>query len=68
MVTNGRLNRDVKLLTRDQLLHLLNQLTTAVWRVVIVGDQRQRIDALAVDQHVHTHHVRGLEALEVVIQ
>ena len=68
MVTNGRLNRNVKLLTRDQIFHLLNQLTTTVRCVIVVGDQRQRIHTLTVDQHVHTNHVRGLEAFEVVVQ
>ena len=68
MVANGRLNRDIELLTRDQIFHLLNQLAATVWRIVVVGDQRQRIHTLAVDQHVHTHHVGGLEAFEVVIQ
>ena len=63
-----RLNRDVELLTRDQIFHLFHQFTAAILRVVAVGDQRQRIHALVVDQHVHTHHVGGLEALEVVIQ
>ena len=31
-------------------------------------DQRQRIHTLAVNQHIHTHHVGSLEALEVVVQ
>ena len=41
VVTNGRLNRNVKLLTRDEIFHLLNQLTTTVRCVIVVGDQRE---------------------------
>ncbi|MNV81745.1 hypothetical protein D3C71_1754280 [compost metagenome] len=68
MGADRRLNGDVELLTRDQLFHLLHQLAATVLRIVAVGNQRQRIHTLVVDQHVDTHHVRGLEALEVVIQ
>ena len=68
MVADSRLNRDIELLAWDQLFHLLHQLTTAVRRIIVVGDQRQRIYTLAVDQHVHAHHVGCLEAFEVVIQ
>ena len=68
MVADSRLNGDIELLTRDQLFHLLDQFATTIRGVVVVGDQRQRIDTLAVDQHVNAHHVRGLEAFEVIIQ
>ncbi|SYK73536.1 Uncharacterised protein [Klebsiella pneumoniae] len=68
MHTNGSLDRDIKLLTRDQIFHLLHQLTAAVHGVITVGDQCQRIHPLAVDKDINTHHVRRLETFEVVIQ
>lgn len=60
-----RLNRDVELLTRDQIFHLLHQFTAAILRVVAVGDQSQRIHALVVDQHVHAHHVGSPKRLKL---
>ena len=68
MRTNGRLDRDIKLLARDQIFHLLNQFTATALGVVAVGNQRQRIDTFVVDKDINTHHVRRLEAFEVIVQ
>ena len=68
MVADSSLDSDIELLTRDQLFHLLNQFAAAIRRIIVMRDQRQRIHALAVNQHIHAHHIGGLEAFEVVVQ
>ena len=68
MRTNGRLDRDIKLLARDQIFHLLDQFTTTALGVVAVGNQRQRIDTFVVDENINAHHVRRLETFEVIVQ
>src|SRR5574344_31300 len=68
VIADGGLDGDIEHLARDQLTHLLDQLAATELGVVLVGDDRQRIDALVVDQDVQTHHVGGLETLEAIIQ
>ncbi|CSA41040.1 Uncharacterised protein [Vibrio cholerae] len=68
MVTDCRLDRDIEHLARNELFHLLNQLTTTGLRVVTVGNDRQGVHFVAVEQHIHTHHVRHFKTLETVIQ
>ena len=61
------LDRHVELLARNQVLHPLDQFAAAAVGVAAMHDQAQRIDAIAVDQHVDAHERAGLEALEVVV-
>ena len=68
MRADGRLDRDIKLLARDQIFHLFDQLTATALGVVAVSDQRQRINTFVVDEDINTHHVRCLEAFEVIVQ
>src|SRR4051812_37365395 len=51
------LDRDVEHLARHHVLHLRAQLDTAVIRGIAVRDDRERVDALAVDQHVEPDQI-----------
>ena len=53
-------------MARNQLFHLLDQLASAPVGARTMQDQAQRIDTIAVDQHVYTYERTGLEALEMV--
>ncbi|MNC84958.1 hypothetical protein D3C83_05280 [compost metagenome] len=68
MGADRRLNRDIEHLTRNELPHLGNELASAVMRVVAMHDQRQRVDALPVDQNVELDEIAGAIFEEVVIE
>src|SRR5262249_33617553 len=63
-----RLDRDIELLARNLLLQALDEGTAAVVRRVAVDDQRERVDRLPADEHVHTDERPGPEADHVVVE
>src|SRR5450755_579295 len=65
---DGRLDRHVEHLPRDQRTHLRHHLAAAVLRNRAMDHHRQRVDALAVDQDVELDHVGCAELLEFVIE
>src|SRR5262245_38894663 len=62
------LDRDLEHLARDQLLHLVDQLAAALVGALAVDDDRERVYAVAVDQHVEAHERRRLEVAEFVVE
>src|SRR5919202_2810969 len=52
-----RLNHHLEELTRNQLLELVGHLAAPLVRLVPVDDHRERVDGVAVDQHVELHEV-----------
>src|SRR3990172_11469391 len=62
------LHRDVEHLPRDEFPHLLRQIAAAILRVYAVHDQRQRIDAIAVDQDVEPDQIVGAVFLELIVE
>src|SRR3954447_22087307 len=56
---DGRLDRDLEHLARDELLEPFGQRTARRLRPVAVDDQRQRVDGLAVDEDVDLDEVGG---------
>ena len=68
MAADRRLHRHLEHLPRNQLLHFIDQFATALVRAVAVNDQGQRIDLLAVDQHVELDQRRGLKMAEFVVK
>src|SRR6266568_8409808 len=52
LAANRRLQRDVEHLARNQLAQLVDEHAPLVINLVLVDDHAQRIDRLAVDQHV----------------
>src|SRR5581483_3246912 len=65
---DGRLDGDVEHLPVDHFLHALGEVAAAGEAVVAVHDRGQRIDLVAVDQHVEPDQVGGLEAHELVLE
>jgi hypothetical protein len=55
---------DVKHLARNQLLHFFRQRSTPTLGLITVHDTRQRVDFIAVDQHVELHQFRAFKARE----
>src|SRR3984957_17841293 len=68
MGTDRRLHGNVEHLPRDQLLHLVDQFPAAVVGIVAMDDERQRIDGIAVDQHIELDQGRRLKVAEFVIE
>src|SRR3984893_9761625 len=64
---DGRLDRHVEHLARNQRAHLGNHFAAAVLGDRTMHHHRQRVDALAVDQDVELDHVGGAELLELVV-
>src|SRR5579872_4817920 len=62
-----RLDRDFEHLSRDQLMHLVDQLARAMIGVLAMHDDRERIDLVAVDENIELHERRRLEMTELVI-
>ncbi len=65
--TDRGLDRDVVLLARDLLAHLRRDGPAAVLALHAVHDDRQRVDAVAVDQQVDLDDVRRPVFLELVV-
>src|SRR5436190_672740 len=63
-----RLDCDVEHLPRDLLAELLDEEAAAVVREVAVDDERERVNGVAADEHVHADEIPGLEADEVVVE
>ena len=68
MAADGRLHGHFEHLARDQLLHLVHELAAPVVGRILVDDERQRVDLVAVDEHVELGERRGLEMAEVVVE
>ena len=67
MRADGRLNRDIVHLARNDFTHLGRDFPAAVLRLRSVHDHRKRVDFIAVDQHVDLDDVRRAILLELVI-
>ena len=65
---DGRLDGDVELLTRDELLELLAHLAAEVIGMVGIDERREGIDRLAVEQDVQLGEFRQLVARTVVVE
>src|SRR5258706_2918423 len=65
---DGRLHRDVEHLARDEGAHARGELAAAEARGLAVHDERQGVDAVAVDEDVQAHHVAGAEFPELVVE
>src|SRR5258706_4593067 len=65
---DGRLHRDVEHLARDEAAHARGELAAAEARGLAVHDERQGVDAVAVDEDVQAHHVAGAEFPELVVE
>src|SRR4051812_9926281 len=63
-----RLDDDLEQLPRDQLLQLVGDLAAPVVRLVGVADDAERIDRLAVDQHVQSHEVARAILQHLVVE
>ena len=59
---------DVEHLPRDLLAQPLDELLSARVGAFAVGDQRERVDRLARDQHVDAHELARAEAGQVVVE
>src|SRR5579872_5989946 len=68
VAADGRLHGDVEHLARYQFLHLVDQFAAASIRVVAMHDQGQRVDRIAVDQHVELDQRSGLKMAEFVVE
>src|SRR5262245_27136215 len=66
--SDRRLHRNVEHLPRYELAHAHRQLAAAMLRVFAVHDQRQGVDALAVDEDVEADHVRRAILEEIVVE
>src|SRR5690606_7347937 len=64
---DGRLDRDVVHLARDQRTHARDHVAPARARAGAVHDHRERIDAIAVDEQVDLDHVGAAILLELVV-
>src|SRR4030095_7459349 len=67
-VANGRLDGDLKHLTRDEFAHLRGQGAATVVRGVAVNDDRKGIDRLAVHQDIHLDQRRFPVAGHVIVE
>jgi hypothetical protein len=68
LVADGRLQRDLEHLARDQLAHALDQNLAALVGEVAMDDHRKRVHRLARDQHVQPHHRRDAISGQMVIE
>ena len=68
VAADGRLNRHLEHLSRNQITHPLGQLPAPVARLGAMHDDRQRIHTLAVDQQIQAHQIRHLETLELIVE
>ena len=55
-------------LARDEVLELVGDLAAPLVRLVLVRDHGERVDRVAVDQHVELHEVRLAVAEHVVVE
>ena len=67
MRADRSLDRHVEHLARNEFAHLGRDFTASMRTLRTVHDDRQGIDLLGVDQHVHLHHIGGTILLEIVI-
>src|SRR5262245_1522231 len=61
------LQRDLELVARDLAAQRLQDLAAATLGLVLVAQERQRVDLVAGDQDAHLDEVARLEALELVV-
>src|SRR5690606_23071936 len=68
VITYRRLDSNIKHLAWNKLFKLLSQLAAAALGKINMADNRQRIDAFAVNQNIDPLHIRGLKAFKGIIQ
>lgn len=64
----GCLNSDVELLTRYQLLELLTHAASESDGVVDMGEGREGVDALAVEENIELDELRLTEVVDMVVE
>src|SRR5699024_9530757 len=65
---DGRLDRHLELLPRDELLELAGHHDAVRVRLVLVDDRAERVDLLALEEDVDLDEVRRLLADDVVVE
>src|SRR5690606_949336 len=68
LAADCRLNGHIIHLTGNQFLHFFHQQASFVVGLVTMHDKRERINTVAVDQHIQTDQIGRLEADEVIVQ
>src|SRR5688572_29555574 len=68
LLADGRLDRDLEQLPRDQVLQLVRDLPAPLVRLVAVNDDAEGVDRVAVDQHVELHEIALAIAEHVVVE
>ena len=68
LCSDRSLDRDVELLTRDELLVLLTHLSAEVIRVVSMDERRKGVGRIAVEKNIKLHKLRILEADHMIVK
>jgi hypothetical protein len=67
LAADGGLQRDFELVPRDLLAQLLQDLAAAALALVLVAQERQRVDFVAGDEDAHLDQVARFEAFDFVV-
>ncbi len=66
--TDSCLDGDIKLLTRYQLLEFLTHAAAESHGIIHMGERRERVDTLAVEQDVKFHELAHTEIMQMIVK